>query len=133
MIEIPCGVAIIRRNRSFLISQRNKNDSFGSLWEFPGGKKNSNETFEQCVVRETKEELGVDICVDKKFAEIRREYKERIIWLNFYLCSYVGGEPKPLDCQDVRWADVTELKNFNFPPANEQIIDDLVREYAVVG
>lgn len=127
---IPCGVAIIRRNREFLISQRNENDTFGSFWEFPGGKKNPDETFEECVRRETREELGIDVHVDKKFMELRREFKDRVIWLNFFLCSFVSGDPQPLDCQKVQWADVLELKNFNFPPANEIVIQNLVRDYA---
>lgn len=123
---IPCGVAVIRRDREFLIAQRNADDTFGSFWEFPGGKKNSGESFEDCVVRETKEELGVNICVDRKLMEIRRKYNEKIIWLNFYLCSFISGEPKPIDCQNVRWTDVEELKNFSFPPANDTVIRKLV-------
>ena len=76
------------------------------------------------------EEIGIDIRVEKKFMELKKTYKERVIWLNFYLCAHLRGEPKPIDCQDVRWADVTELKNFRFPPANEKVIEGLVREYA---
>ncbi len=131
MTVIPCGVAIIRREREFLISQRNADDTFGSFWEFPGGKKNPDETFEECVVREAREELGIEILVQKKFMEIRREYNEKVIWLNFFICSYVGGDPRPLECQKVQWADVAELKKFNFPPANERVIDELLKEYAV--
>ncbi len=119
---IPCGVAIIRRDREFLIAQRNADDTFGSYWEFPGGKKNRGESFEDCVVRETKEELGVDISVQRKFMEIRKTYGEKVIWLNFYLCSYVAGDPRPLDCQQVQWADADELQNFRFPPANDRVI-----------
>ncbi len=126
---IPCGVAIIRREREFLIAQRNPGDTFGSFWEFPGGKKEADETFEECVVREAAEELGVEIEVQNKFTELSREHNQKVIWLNFYLCSYISGDPKPLDCQDVRWTDVMELKNFRFPPANERIIDELVKNY----
>ena len=127
MPVIPCGVAIIQREREFLIAQRNSNDTFGSFWEFPGGKKNPGETFEQCVVRETKEELGIDIAVRRKFMEIRKTYNEKVIWLNFYLCSHLTGEPRPIDCQNVRWTDAAELKNFQFPPANDVVIDKLLR------
>ena len=126
---IPCGVALIRRERQFLISQRHEADTFGSFWEFPGGKKNEDETFEQCVARETMEELGVLVLVQKKFMEIRKKYGEKIIWLNFYLCSYLSGEPRTLDCQNVLWADVSELKNFKFPPANEVVISNLLKNF----
>ena len=127
---VPCGVAVIRRGRMFLIAQRKEGDSFGSFWEFPGGKKNPEETFEECVVREIQEELGITVAVEKKFMEITREYKDKTIWLNFYLCSHVSGDPQPLDCQKVQWADVAELSRFQFPPANEVVIDRLLKEYA---
>lgn len=126
---IPCGVALIRREKDFLISQRNPDDTFGSYWEFPGGKKNPEETFEQCVVREVREELGVEIAPERKYMEIRRKHRERVIWLNFYLCAYVSGDPRPLDCQKVRWTPVHELKDFRFPPANETVIRSLVKNY----
>ena len=122
---IPCGVALIRDGRRFLISQRRDDDSFGSMWEFPGGKKNADETFEECVAREVKEEIGIDVDVHEKFMEIRRPYHDRTIWLNFYLCSVRSGEPKAVECQRVLWADVDALKDYNFPPANEKVIEKL--------
>lgn len=128
LFVIPCGVAIIRRGTEFLISQRHADDTFGSFWEFPGGKKNSDETFEECVVREAKEELGVDIAVEKKFMEIRKVYNEKTIWLNFFLCRYVAGEPRPLDCQKVLWTEAASLKDYRFPPANDVVIEELLKE-----
>jgi A/G-specific adenine glycosylase len=125
---IPCGVAVIRRGREVLIAQRNADDTFGSFWEFPGGKKNPGESFTDCVRRETKEELGIDIRVRHKLMEIRKSYNQKVIWLNFYLCDYLSGEPRPIECQQVRWADVADLKNFRFPPANEIVIESLLIE-----
>ena len=126
---IACGVAVIRRGRDFVVAQRRKNDSFGDYWEFPGGKKNDGETFEECVVREAKEETGVVVKVEQKLMEIRRPYNQKIIWLNFYLCSLVSGEPKALECQKTQWSDVAELKNFKFPPANEKVIHRLMERF----
>ena len=124
---IPCGVALIRRGREFLISQRCKDDTFGSFWEFPGGRREQNESFEDCVIREVKEEIGIEIQVVKKFTDMKKVYKERIIWLNFYLCSYISGDPRPIECQKVRWVDVSELSNYKFPPANEKVIANLLK------
>ena len=129
MPVIPCGAALIRRGREFLISQRNDNDTFGAFWEFPGGKKNRGETFEDCVIREAREELGIKVSVGRKFMEIRKEYDAKIIWLNFYLCSHVAGDPRPIECQKVLWADVADLQNYRFPPSNEMVIEKLVTHY----
>lgn len=130
MVKIPCGVAVIRRENSFLIAQRKPEDTFGSFWEFPGGRKNPGESFERCVVREAKEELGVDIRVDEKLMTVRRAYGPKKIHLHFYLCTYLSGEPRPLDCQQVRWAGVDELEGFHFPPANGRVIDNLKQRFS---
>ncbi len=127
---IPCGVALIRRGNEFLIAQRKKDDSFGSLWEFPGGKKDEGESFEECVVREVKEETGIDVRVDAKFMEMRRPYHERIIWLNFFLCTYVAGDAKALDCECIEWVTLDRMKDFKFPPANGKVIQRL-KEHAL--
>ncbi len=126
---IACGVAVIRRGRDFLIAQRKKNDSFGNYWEFPGGKKNVEETFEECVVREVREEVGLEVRVDQKLMEIRRPYNQKIIWLNFYLCTLISGEPSALECQKTQWADLRDLKSFKFPPANDRVIRRLVERF----
>ena len=127
---IPCGVAVVRRGREFLIAQRNPGDTLGSFWEFPGGKRLRGESFEACVVREAREETGVEISVHEKLMDVRKKVNGRIIWLNFYLCSHVSGEPQPLDCQKVQWADVEALKSFKFPPANEPVIESIIKQYA---
>ena len=126
---IPCGVAVIRRHRDFIIAQRRKDDSFGGYWEFPGGKKNPGETFEACAAREALEEVGLEISVGRKIMEIRRPYHEKIIWLNFYLCSSLSGEPRAIECQRARWVDVADLKRFKFPPANDKVIRFLLERF----
>jgi mutator protein MutT len=126
---IPCGVALIRDGRHFLIAQRRERDSFGSFWEFPGGRKNPGETFEQCVAREVKEEVGLDVAVHEKLMEIRRRHHERIVWLNFFLCSALSDPPRALECQQVLWADVGELSGYRFPPANDRVIEKLMDAY----
>ena len=127
MSLIPCGVALVRRGQEFLIAQRKKDDTFGLFWEFPGGKKNPDETFEECIAREIMEETGIGILVGEKFMEIKKRYHKKTIWLNFYLCSYVAGEAKPLDCEKVLWVPLKELENYKFPPANERVIQKLMR------
>ena len=127
---VPCGVALILRGREFLIAQRNAEDTLGSFWEFPGGKRERGETFEQCVAWEVLEELGVRVEVGKKFMDVRKKYKDRVIWLNFYFCAHVSGDPKPLDCQQVLWTDISSLKDYKFPPANDVVIQRLMESFS---
>ena len=123
---IPCGVALVRRGREYLIAQRKRSDTFGLFWEFPGGKKNPDETFEECVAREIKEEVGIDIEVGEKFMELKRRYNQKTIWLHFYLCTYVSGEARPLDCEKIMWETLEGLKSYQFPPANDRVIRKLI-------
>lgn len=123
---IPCGVALIRRGREFLIAQRNADDTFGSYWEFPGGKKNPGETYEACIAREAQEELGIEVCVGTRFISLRRKINSKIILLNFYLCSHVKGDPRAIECQRFSWVDVEKLNDYRFPPANDRVIERLV-------
>ena len=122
---IPCGVALIRRGREFLISQRHADDTFGGYWEFPGGKRDKGETLTECVVREVREELDIEITVGRKLFDIQKKYNDRIVRLNFFLCSYVCGEPKALESQQIQWVDVLKLEKFKFPPANRIVIKKL--------
>ncbi len=122
---IPCGVAIIRHGERFLISQRRADDTLGSFWEFPGGKKAETESFEDCAVRETMEEIGVSIRVERLFMDVKKRYKGKTIWLHFFLCDYISGEPRAIDCQDTAWTDLAGLKKFKFPPTNQPVIERL--------
>ncbi len=126
---IPCGVGLIRRGEEFLIAQRYPEDTFGSCWEFPGGVRKPKESFEECVVREVREELGVEVRVERKFMEMRRQFNNRVIWLNFFLTSFISGDPRAIECQAFTWVRVEELKNYRFPPANETVIDKLMKEF----
>ena len=125
MKTIPCGVALIRDERRFLIAQRKDGDSFGSFWEFPGGRREPGETFEECVAREVREEVGIEVAVLEKFMDVKRCYHENIVWLHFYLCSRISGEPRAVECQNVVWAELEELAAYRFPPANERVIKKL--------
>jgi len=126
---LPCGAALIRDGRRFLISQRRADDSFGSFWEFPGGRRDGGETFEECVRRECREELDIEVAVEKKFIELRRRFHGRTVWLNFFLCAVRSGRPRPLASQKIAWVDVDRLAEFRFPPANRGVIEKLRRLY----
>src|SRR5258708_19091933 len=112
--RIEVSAALIFRDGKLLIAQRHASAHLGGLWEFRGGKREAGETFEQCLVREIREELGVEICVGELFEEIRHDYPEKSVHLKFFACKILQGEPQPLDCAAVKWIEKAELSAHEF-------------------
>jgi mutator protein MutT len=124
----PCvevSAALIFRDGKLLITQRHADTHLGGLWEFPGGKREANETFEECLVREIREELGVEISVGELFEEIFHDYSEKSVRLKFFLCQWISREPQLLDCADFRWISQSELTVYQFPAADAQLLEKL--------
>ncbi|MGE5677759.1 MAG: (deoxy)nucleoside triphosphate pyrophosphohydrolase, partial [Pseudomonadota bacterium] len=96
--------------------------------EFPGGKLEAGETPEECIVREIKEELDINIEVLDIYKVVKFDYKEKEILLLCYLCKVVSGEGKKLECNDFRWVTREELHGFEFVPADLPIVDKLIRD-----
>lgn len=124
IIEVGC--AIIRRKDQLLIAQRKPDDHLGGYWEFPGGKRCVNESLEDCLVREVQEELGVVIVPDRLLQKIDHAYPKRVLSLHFYLCDWKSGEPSTIDCHDFRWIYPEQMRDFQFPPADDGIINELI-------
>jgi mutator protein MutT len=122
---VEVSAALIFREGKLLVTQRHADAHLGGLWEFPGGKREPGETFEQCLVREIREELGVDIAVGKLFEEIRHDYAEKSVHLKFFICQLLSGEPRPLDCAAVKWVEKRELADFEFPAADMLLLEKL--------
>ena len=123
--SIEVSAALIFRAGKLLITQRRANAHLGGLWEFPGGKREAGETFEQCLVREIREELGVEISVGELFEEVSHDYPEKSVHLKFFICKLVSGEPQPLDCAALKWIEKSELADFEFPAADAQLLEKL--------
>jgi len=128
MPAIEVSAALIFHHGKLLIAQRHAGSHLGGLWEFPGGKREADETFEQCLVREIREELGAEISVGELFEEVTHTYPEKSVHLKFFLCKLVSGEPRPLDCAAIRWVTQTELAGFEFPAADAQLLEKLSAE-----
>src|SRR5262245_39486926 len=115
---IEVSAALVFRGGRLLITQRQAGSHLGGLWEFPGGKREVEETFGQCLVREIREELGVEISVGTLFEEVHHDYPGKSVHLKFFLCRLVSGEPQPLECAAVKWVDQAELSRYEFPAAD---------------
>jgi mutator protein MutT len=122
---IEVSAALVFRDGRLLIAQRHAKSHLGGLWEFPGGKREAGETFEQCLVREIREELGVEISVGELFEEIVHDYPEKSVHLKFFICKLLSGEPQPLDCAAVNWVTKAQLADFQFPAADADLLEKL--------
>jgi mutator protein MutT len=123
--EIEVVAAIIEKGGKFLITKRLEKSHLGHCWEFPGGKLEPGESLEECAIRECQEEIGVQVKPIKKIRELRHTYPEIRVHLHFILCEFVSGDPKPLECSDLRWVSQSELEQFEFPAADIGVIEEL--------
>ena len=123
---IEVSAAIIFRDGKLLITQRHADSHLGGLWEFPGGKREAGETFEQCLVRELHEELRITVTVGELFERITHSYSEKRVHLRFFVCRLAAGEPQAIGCAAVKWVGRTDLTEHEFPAADEQLLKRLV-------
>ena len=125
MIDVVA--AVIRDNEGkILIAQRNFMKSQGGLWEFPGGKIEQNETREQAIIREIKEEMDIDIQVERYINEKVFNYPDKSINLIALECKKISGEIKLIEHEDVKWVKKNDLRKFEFAPADEFIISAIL-------
>jgi mutator protein MutT len=122
-IEVAAG--LVFRSGKLLITQRFSDAHLGGLWEFPGGKREPNETFRDCLQRELREELGIEVTVGDLVEKISHSYPEKTVHLNFYRCDWSRHEPQALGCPDWRWITREELGKYEFPAADAQLVQKL--------
>lgn len=122
-VEVAAG--LIFRDGRLLIAQRRPQDHLGGLWEFPGGKREAHETFEACLTRELREELGVEARVCELLDDITHAYPGKTVRLRFYRCELVAGEPRPVGCPALAWVTAGELGDYSFPAADGHLLSRL--------
>ena len=117
------GVAVINNSQGqILIDRRKQSGEMGGLWEFPGGKIEPGETVEECIEREIKEELDIEIAVGDRLTTITHNYETFKVTLYIHDCQYIGGEPQPLECEEILWVKPEQINQYQFPAANIQIV-----------
>lgn len=120
------AAAVIESDGRYLITRREKGHLEG-LWEFPGGKLRPGETLSECLQRELREELGVEVIVGEKLETVTWSYPERAVVLHFFRCRLARGQVVPQEGQAVAWVTPDELERYTFPPADASLIARLRR------
>ena len=120
--------ALIWDEDKFMICQRPAHKARGLLWEFVGGKVDPGETAQQALIRECREELAVEVSVGDIFMEVVHEYPDLLVQLTLFNATIASGVPQMLEHNDIRWITVEEIPNFDFCPADVDILKKLQRE-----
>ena len=128
MVEVVS--ALIWQGDKFMICQRPVHKARGLLWEFVGGKVEQGETKEQALIRECQEELAVTLSVGDVFMDVVHEYPDLTVHLMLFNATMVEGEPQKLEHNDIKWITPSEISNYEFCPADEEILKKIVETYS---
>ncbi|HTA29928.1 MAG TPA: 8-oxo-dGTP diphosphatase MutT [Candidatus Cybelea sp.] len=116
---------MVFRGGKLLITQRPPGSHLGGLWEFPGGKREPGESFEQCLRRELAEELGIEVQVLELVEDLTHHYPERSVHLKFYRCRWLRHEPRAILCHDWAWIGPEQIPDYKFPAADARLLEKL--------
>ncbi len=119
---IQAVIAIIERDRKFLIARRKKDDPLRGKWEFPGGKIMEGETHEKCLKREIHEELDINIEVGDLLYSTQHIYNHIAVELFFYKATFLSGKIKMKEYRDIQWVEIEDLRKYDFPEANVSLL-----------
>jgi 8-oxo-dGTP diphosphatase len=124
-IDVVCGV--IRNDAGCLLAcRRPAGKHLGGLWEFPGGKVEAGEMPEIALLRELREELGVEVIVERGMTEVPWDYPAVAIRLLPFVCRISqGGPPRAIEHAELRWLTLDDLKTLAWAPADEPVIREL--------
>lgn len=123
-VQVAVAV-IINSDNQVLISKRASDVHQPDCWEFPGGKVESNESVASALVRELKEELGIEILEYKYLMSVPYDYGDKKVCLQTYRVSKYSGQEHGCEKQPIKWVDIDELSTYQFPEANIAILNCL--------
>ena len=118
--------ALIWEGDRFMICQRPAHKARGLLWEFVGGKVEPGETKEDALIRECREELAVTVSVGGVYMDVLHEYPDLLVHLTLFNASIAEGEPQKLEHNDIKWITTDEIPNYDFCPADVDILKKLM-------
>ena len=122
--------ALIWDGPRFMICQRPAHKARGLLWEFVGGKTEPGETLEAALIRECQEELDITVAVGDIFTQVIHEYPDIHIRLTLFHCTIASGVPRMLEHNDLKWILPSQIPEFDFCPADKDILALIQEKYA---
>ncbi len=125
MVEVVA--ALIWDGPRFLICQRPAHKARGLLWEFVGGKVEPGETKEEALRRECREELAIDLALGAEFMAVRHVYPDITVHLTLFEATIAAGTPQLLEHNAIAWITPEEIPNYEFCPADEEILERIIR------
>ena len=119
--DVAAGILCDQSGR-ILIAERLGGGPFHGMWEFPGGKIGPDETAPEALSRELAEELGIEVTVCAPFMNLRHEYDDRTVTIEFFIVSAWNSEPVGREGQALRWVEREQLDAVELLPADEPVI-----------
>lgn len=118
--------AVIRQRDRVLITQRPQSGLLGGMWEFPGGKQEAGESLHNCLRREIREELGVDLIIGDQLGVYKHAYTHYKVTLHAFECRLNGAKPQPIKVNEQRWVQLEELEDFPMGKIDRMISEHLL-------
>jgi 8-oxo-dGTP diphosphatase len=119
------AAGVLEREGRILAARRKRGSHLEGRWEFPGGKIEPGESPEHCLVRELAEEIGVRVQPRGILEVVFHQYPEKSVLLLFYRCDLLEGEPRAIECDEVRWVPLVELAALDWAPADVPFVRKL--------
>jgi 8-oxo-dGTP diphosphatase len=127
--RIHVAVGVIQRGEQIFISKRPDQLHQGGRWEFPGGKVEQGETVLAALGRELMEEVGLRVLKAQPLMQLEYAYPEKTVLLDVWLVEECQGAGEGLEGQQVAWVHYTDLANYQFPDANQPIMEKVATLY----
>lgn len=121
--------ALIWNGDRFMICQRPAHKARGLLWEFVGGKVEPGETKQAALVRECREELDVTVSVGEPYMDVVHDYPDLLVHLTLFSARIAEGTPRLLEHNDLRWITPAEIPEYDFCPADVEILDKIRADF----
>lgn len=127
MKKVNVAVAVIvNPQQQILLALRHQHLHQGGKWEFPGGKIETDETVQQAIIREIYEEVSLNIQSTVPMMMLEHDYGDKLVCLHVHWVKEFSGDATGVEGQEIKWVDVSELSEFEFPAANKPILEEVI-------